>query len=219
MKILLATADLAEIRWAASNGLLDGVMTSPAQLRSEDHDERELLSDMCRVANAPVYVTVHAVDGEDVYRDGKEMARLSDQIVVQIPLVEDALGAVRKLAADGIRVASLLVFNGAQGLLAAKAGAASVVTPIDQLDQGGQSGTDVLRELRAVFDASATECEIVALRPASAAQFTECALAGADAIAVTPTVLRLLLVHPLTDRGLDRLLSELVKQHAAWTPA
>jgi len=219
MKILLATADVGEIGWAAANGLLDGVITTPALLREADRDERELLADICHAVDEPVYATVHAVDGEDAYRDGKELAHISDQIVVQIPLIEDTIGAIRRLAAEGVRVASLLVFNAAQALLAAKAGAGSVVTPVDHLDDVGHSGIEIVRELRAVFDASGTDCDIIALRPGTAMQFAECALAGADAVAVTPHVLRHLLVHPLTDRGLDQFLHELSKQHSLWTPA
>ena len=211
MKILLASADLDDIAWAATNGFLDGVMTTPALFREHDRDEREQLVDICRVVDAPVYVTVH--------RDGRELSRLSDQIVVQIPLIEDALSAVRRLANDGVRVASLLVFNAAQGLLAAKAGACCVVTPIDHLDQVGHSGIEVVRELRAAFDASGTECDIIALRPTTAMQFAACALAGADAVAVGASELRHLLVHPLTDRGIDQFLSELARHHSAWTPA
>lgn len=219
MRILLASADLDDIVWSASNGLLDGVMTTPSLLGEHDRDEREQLAEICRTIDVPVYVTVHAVDGDDAYRDGKELARISDQIVVQIPLVEDALGAVRRLTGEGIRVASLLVFNAAQALLAAKAGASSVVTPIDHLDQVGHSGIDIVRELRAVFDASGTECDIIAVRPTTAMQFAECALAGADAVAVHASALRHLLVHPLTDRGIDQFLNDIARQHSSWTLA
>ena len=217
MKILLASADVGEVSWAATNGLLDGVVTTPGLLRDAERDERELLTDICHAADAEVYVAVRAVDGEDVYRDGKELARISDQIVVQIPLVEDAVGAIRRLTSEGVRVASLLVFNAAQALLAAKAGACCVVTPVDDLDEAGHSGIEIVRELRAVFDVSATDCDVVALRPTTAMQFAECARAGADAVAVSPPVLHHLLVHPLTDRGLDQFLNELSKQHSVWS--
>jgi transaldolase len=220
MKILLASADLDDIAWASASGFLDGVMTTPALLREHERDEREQLQDICRVIDAPVYVTVHAVDGEDVYQDGKELARISDQIVVQIPLVEDAVIAVRRLTNDGVRVASLLVFNAAQALLAAKAGACSVVTSIDHLDQVGHSGIDIVRELREAFDASGTECDVIAMRPTTAIQFAQCAVAGADAVAVGAPVLRHLLVHPLTDRGIDQFLNDIARHHhTAWTPA
>lgn len=219
MKILLASADVEQVRWAASAGLLDGVLTTPGLLGAADGaSERELLDDIARATNVPIYVSVHAIDAADVYRDARELAKLSDAIVVQIPLVEDAIVAIRRLRGDGVRVAATLVFNAAQALLAAKAGAQSVVTPIDHLDAVGHGGVQVVRELRAVFDASATECDVIAVRPATASQFTECALAGADGVALTPDVLRSLLLHPLTDRGLDQFLRDL-SQHRQWTPA
>lgn len=219
MKIFLASADLDDIAWAAASGFLDGVLTSPPLFREQERDERDQIAEICRVVDAPVYVTVHAVDGDDVYRDGKELSRLSDQIVVQVPLVEDAIGAIRRLSNEGVRVSSLLVFNAAQALLAAKAGACSVVTAIDHLDQVGRGGVDVVRELRTAFDASGTECDVIALRPTTAMQFADCAVAGADAVALGASALRHLLVHPLTDRGIDQFLSDLARHHAAWTPA
>jgi transaldolase len=215
MKIYLASVDVDDIRWGATTGLLDGVVTSPALVAaSATRPERELLADVCRVAGGPVFVTVHAVDAESIYRDAKELAKISDQIVVQVPLVEDAIAAVRRLCMDGVRVAAMLVFNGAQGLLAAKAGATSVITPVDQLDTVGHSGVQVIRELRSVFDATRSECDIIAVRPRTATQLADCVLAGADGVAVTADVLRNLLVHPLTDRGLDQLLNDLSKQRA-----
>lgn len=220
MKIILASADLDDIRWAADAGLLDAVLTTPAMLGDADGpSERELLADICRAAGTPVYVSVHAIDPADIYRDGRELARLSDAIVVQVPLVEDAIVAIRRLCGDGVHVAATLVFTAAQAILAAKAGAQSVVTPIDHLDAVGQSGVQVVRDLRAVFDASATECDVIAVRPATASQFTDCALAGADGVAVRADVLRNLLLHPLTDRGLDQFLRDLSQQHRQWTPA
>ncbi len=218
MRLLLATADLDEIRWADASGLLDGVLTTPALLREAgaDHD-RDRIQAICALTTAPVYVAVHGVSGEDIYRDARAMARLSDQVIVQVPLVEDAFGAMHRLSTDGVRLAAMLVFNAAQALLAAKAGASSVITPLDQLDAVGHSGGDVVRELRRVFDASRTECDILAVRPHTAQQFSDAALAGADGIAVSPDVLRALLVHPLTDRGLDQFLNDVSKLHGGWT--
>ena len=217
MKIFLASTDVDDIRWASSSGLLDGVMTTPALLAATAAGaERERLGDICRAAAVPVFVTVRAVAADAIYRDGKELAKVSDQLVVQVPLVEDSIGAIRRLCMDGVRVAAMLVFNGAQGLLAAKAGAASVITPVDQLDAVGHSGINVIRELRSVFDAARTECDIVAVRPHTATQLADCVLAGADGVAVSADVLRNLLVHPLTDRGLDQLLNDLSKQRGTW---
>ena len=217
MKLFLASADIDEIAWAARSGLLDGVVTSPSLVADSGAAERELLREVARLVPGPVFATVHALDTAAIYRDGKELARLSDHIVVQVPFVEESVAAIRRLCADGVRVAATLVFSAAQALLAAKAGSSSVITLVDDLDDTGRDGTEVVRELRAVFDASATECDVVAFRPATAAQFTQCALSGADAVAMAPDVLRSLLVHPLTDRGMDRFMNELSRQHGTWS--
>jgi transaldolase len=217
MRLFLATTNLDEIRWAIEHGFVDGVLTTPALFAAHPHVEpREVLGDICRAApTLPVFAFVGAVRGDDVYQDGRDLARISDQVVVQVPFVEDTLRAMRKLGAEGVRVAATLVFGAAQAILAAKAGAALVSTPIDQLDALGQDGLEVVREIRGVFDPHDVECDVLAAMPRNAVQFTACVRAGADAIAIAPSVLRSLLLHPLTDRGLDLLLTDLSKRHKA----
>ena len=127
MRIFIATAKLDDIRWATGHGLVDGVLTTPSLLTAEVHPAgaRELLADICRTAGLPVAVTVGSVHSSDIYRDAKELAKLGDGVLVQIPFVEDAVVAMKKLNAEGIRVAATLVFNAAQAVLAAKAGCAA----------------------------------------------------------------------------------------------
>ena len=211
MKILLASATLDDIRWAVSHALVDGVATSPALLSAESGipDDRDLLGEICRATGLPVWATVASVNADDIYRDGRELAKISDQVIVQVPLVEDAVTAMRRLSSEGVRVTAMLVFNGAQAILAAKAGACYVSTSIDQLDALGQDSTRVVRDLREVFDAGAVECEVLASLPQNSAQFAQCAAAGADAISVSAGTLRSLLLHPLTDRGIDQFLNDL----------
>jgi transaldolase len=211
MKIYLASATLDDIRWAVSHGLVDGVITTPALIGAVTGtpDDHELLAEICRATALPVAASVASVHGADIYRDGRELAKISDQIVVQVPLVEDAITAMCRLSSEGVRVTATLVFNAAQALLAAKAGASTVSTSIDQLDALGQDSSSVVRQLRAVFDAGRVECEVTASLPQSSAQVAICATAGADSVAVTATTLRSLLLHPLTDRGLDQFLNDL----------
>jgi len=211
MKIFLASARLDDIRWAVSHALVDGVATTPALLAAESGvpDDRDLLGEICRATALPVAATVASVNAADIYRDGRELAKISDQIVVQIPLIEDAIASIRRLSAEGVRVTATLVFNAAQALLAARVGASTVSTAMDQLDALGQDATSVIRELRSVFDASTAECEVMAALAQNSAQFAACAHAGADAASVTAPVLRSLLLHPLTDRGLDQFLNDL----------
>jgi transaldolase len=217
MKIFLATARLDEVAWGAAHGMLDGVLTSPGLLADESRgDARAHLQELCRLVHGPVFATVQTIDAAGAYRDGRELAKLSDQIVVELPLVEDTLGAMRRLHADGIRVAATHVFNTAQALLAVRAGASSVVTALDRLDAAGHDSIGVVRDVRAAFDSSHAECDIVAVHPASPTQFGVCACAGADAVALSESLCRALLVHPLTDRGVDEFLGDVAPLRRAW---
>lgn len=218
MKLHVASANLSDIRWAAQRRLIDGVFTTQALIRAEGpDDDRDFISDICRVSPGPVFVTAHAVTAADAYRRARELAKISDQIVVQVPLLEDVVEAIGKLSSDGVRVAATLVFSAAQAVLAAHAGASAVVVPADDLDAAGHDAAAVLRELRGVFDASGAEADIVALRPTNAAQFAACAGAGVDAVSVSGEVLRSLLAHPLTDRGADSFARELSTHPPSWS--
>jgi transaldolase len=217
MKIFLATASTEDVAWGAAHGMLDGVLTTPGLLADDaDRDPRAHLAELCRIVHGPIFAAVSSVDATGAYRDGKELAKLSDQIVVQLPLVEDTLGAMRRLQADGVRVAATHVFNSAQALLAARAGASSVVMSVDRLDSAGHDGIAMIAELRTAFDASDAECDVVALHATSPSQFGACAVAGADAVAVSADLCRALLVHPLTDRGIDEFLGDVARLRRAW---
>jgi transaldolase len=218
MKIYLASANLDDIRWAASRRLIDGVITTHSILAQENPDnEREHLLELCRATEGAVFVTVHALTAADIYRDARELARLSDQIVVQVPLLEESVEAIHRLTTDGVRVAATLVYGGAQAILASRVGATAVVVSIDDLDGAGHDAIGVLRDLRLVLDAAGGESDVIALRPATATQFAACAAAGADGVAVSAAALRGLLVHPLTGRALDQLHQVLSTQHVAWS--
>ena len=217
MKIFLATARTDDVAWGAAHGMLDGVLTSPALLAEEARDDaRAHLVELCRLVHGPIFASVQAIDAAGAYRDGKELAKLSDQIVAQLPLVEETLGAMRRLRADGVRVAATHVFNTAQALLAVRAGASSVVIALDQLDAAGHDAIGVVRDVRAAFDSSDAECDVVAVAPASPTQFGACACAGADAVAVSESLCRALLVHPLTDRGVGQFLGDVARLRRVW---
>jgi transaldolase len=212
MKIHLASATLTDIRWAVDHGLADGIVTSPALLAAEragDGEVREHLEEICRSVALPVTVSVAAVDPGDIHRDGRELAKLGDNVVVQVPFVDDAVVAIRRLTSDGVRVAASLVFSAAQALMAAKSGAQVVTVPIDQLDALGQDSMVVVHEMRRLFDRGEIECDLMTAFPRSAAEFTACGLHGADAVTIGVSAMRDLLVHPLTDRGVDHFLRDL----------
>ena len=217
MKIYLATASTDDVSWGAAHGMLDGVLTTPGLLADDaDSEMRVHLAELCRLVHGPIFASVHAIDAAGAYRDGRELAKLSDQIIVQLPFLEESLGAMRRLHADGIRVSATHVFNSAQGLIAARAGASSVVTSVDRLDAAGHDGVAMIAELRSAFDASDAECDVIALHASTPARFGACAIAGADGVGVTADTCRALLVHPLTDRGIDEFLGDVARLRRAW---
>ena len=214
MKLLIASAGLADIGAACEAALVDGVYTTPAMLHASDAmaDPYTQLDEICRLANRPVYAMVSAATTNDIVRDARDLAKLSDFIVVRIPFVEDAVPAIRRLSAEGIRVAATLVFSPAQALLAAKAGASTVSVQLDSLESQGQDGTAVVADIHGLFEGYQVPCDILAVPVSSPARLLACAKAGADLCAVTAADLRAMLLHPLTDRGMDQFLSDLSRR-------
>jgi len=209
MRIFLETADLAEIRWASAAGIAEGVLTNAASLAhgAADGDVHAQLADICRIVPGPVMVDVMSVQADEIYREGRDLAKTADNVVVNVPMIEEALLAMRRLARDGIRVNTTFVFSAAQALLAAKAGASYVSPSVRGLDEVGNDGLGLVRSIREIFDNYVLECEILAASLSDAFHLTEAARIGADAAVVSPPLLRSLLVHPLTDRHLDQFLN------------
>ena len=216
MRVLLDTASVADIQWAAATGIIEGVTTNLSLLAQEagERDYKLHLMEICRLVDGMVSAQVISVDAEGMYREGKELSRLGDNVVVEIPMIEEGLLATRRLVMDGVRVNMTLVFNAAQALFAAKAGASYVSPFLGRLDDIGADGLGVLRDIRGIFDHYRFECEILASSIRTPRHFLESARAGADAATVPPRVLRSLLLHPLTDVGLDQFLSDWSKRIA-----
>ena len=214
MNIFLESSSIEEIRLAASSGLVQGVIFAPDDSpgSSPSGDGRGQLEELSQEFAIPICVSVGAVNSADIYREAKELARISDHIVVQVPLVEDALSPMYRLSNEGVGICATLVYTGAQALIAAKAGASMVRISLDDLEELGQRGSDAIAEIRTVLEASGMEADVMAASPTTPAQFSDCVTAGANVISIAPATIRSLLVHPLTDRGLDRLLSGLSRR-------
>ena len=210
MKIFLDTANLADIRWAAQAGLIDGVTTNPSLLSKDagDLEPDDVLKEICSMVDGPVSAEVVAVDTEGMYEEGRKLARLDDNIVVKIPMIEDGMIAVRRLRAEGIRVNVTLCFSSVQCLIAAKAGATFVSPFLGRLDDIGHDGMDVVRETRQIFDNYGVETELLAASIRHPRHVAEAALIGADIATMPTATLKRLLLHPLTDRGLDQFLND-----------
>jgi len=185
----MACANLAPADWTASQ-------------------YRERVFELAKLVRGPVCADVGAVDAEGIYRDGKELARGADHVIVNVPMIEEGLQAARRLSADGHRVNLTLVFGAAQALFAAKAGATYVSVAAGELEELGERGAGALREMRHLLDQHRAECELIAVGIETASQFVDAAKAGVDGVGISADLLRSLLVHPLTDRGLDQVLHD-----------
>lgn len=213
MQFFLDTANLGDIRWAARTGLIDGVTTNPTLVAkvAGELDPRDILKEICSLVDGPVSAEVVGVQTDDMYNEGRELAKIADNIVVKIPMIEDGLVAVRRLTSEGIRVNVTLCFSPTQCLIAAKAGAAYVSPFLGRIDDIGHDGMDVIRETRIIFDNYEIETEILAASIRHPRHVTEAAMLGADVATMPTDVLRKLLLHPLTDRGLDQFLNDWAK--------
>lgn len=210
MKFFLDTASLKDISWAAQAGLIDGVTTNPSLLAKQagDLDPRDVLKEICSLVDGPVSAEVVAIDGPGMLKEGQELAKIADNVVVKIPMLEEGMVAVRQLAGLGIKTNVTLCFSSVQCLIAAKAGASFVSPFIGRLDDVGQEGMDVIREARVIFDNYGIATEILAASIRHPRHVVDAAMIGADVATLPPEVLKKLLLHPLTDRGLDQFLND-----------
>ncbi len=210
MKFFLDTADVSDIKWAAGAGLIDGVTTNPSLMSRDagEVDPKSVLEEICASVDGPVSAEVIAVDADGMYNEGRELARLADNIIIKIPMIEDGLVATRKLVADGIKVNVTLAFSSVQCLIAAKAGATYVSPFLGRLDDIGHDAMDLIRETRLIYDNYDYETEILAASIRHPRHVAEAAMAGADVATIPTDVLKKLLLHPLTDRGLDQFLND-----------
>jgi len=210
MNIFVESVSADEIRKAWSAGLADGVMFGDAiHAAAAPGNESELLEAIATEFAMPICVEVGAINETDMYNMARELSRISDHVVIQLPLVEDAVGPIHRLSMEGVRVCANFVFNGAQAVLAAKAGASMVRVSLQDLDAQGQTSANAVTEIRALLEASDCECDVMVASPSTTAQFTECITAGAQIVSIRPEVLHALMLHPLTDRGIDRFLSRI----------
>jgi len=208
MKIFLDTASLAEIREAATLGVVDGITTNPSLLAKEKGDPEEILVEICKTIDGPISGEVVATDAEGMLREGRQLASLHKNIVVKCPCTAEGLKATKLLTAEGKRVNMTLVFSATQALLAAKAGARFVSPFVGRLDDIATPGMELVSDIIQIFDHYDYECEVLAASLRSPLHVLEAARMGADIGTMPPSVFQSLLKHPLTDIGLKRFIDD-----------
>lgn len=210
MNLFIESTSLDEIRSSVQSGLADGVVLPEAEYAgSVSAEGRELIAAIAQEFAIPICVTITALGGDDMYREARELAKITDHVVVLMPLIDEAVVAMHRLSLEGVDVCANFVVTAAQAVLAAKAGASSVRISLQDLDAHGRTSSDAVADIRSLLEASSCECDVMVASPQTSTQFTECISAGAQIVSIRPDVLHSLLLHPLTDRGLDRFLNSL----------
>ncbi len=208
MKFFLDTANLEEIRQAASMGLIDGVTTNPSLIAREKGDFRDLLRQICAAVPGPISAEVVALDAEGMVREGRELAKIADNITVKVPVTLEGLKAVRTFAGEGIKTNVTLIFSPLQALMAAKAGATFVSPFVGRLDDVGASGMEVVSQIVEIYENYGFTTEVLVASIRHPMHVVEAALMGADVATMPWKVLQQLIQHPLTDIGIQRFLDD-----------
>jgi transaldolase len=209
MKFFVDTADIAEIKELAATGLLDGVTTNPSLIAKAGKPIKDAIAEICAVVPGPVSAEVAATETSEMLREGRILGKIAKNVAVKVPLTWDGLKACKALTGEGFMVNVTLCFTAAQALLAAKAGAAFISPFVGRLDDIGLDGMEVVREIRTIYDNyPGLKTEILAASIRTPNNVKEAALAGADIATVPPAVLKGLVKHPLTDKGLEAFLAD-----------
>jgi len=208
MKIFIDTANINEIKEAASMGLLDGVTTNPSLVAKEGKEFKTLLKEICSIVNGDISAEVIATDHEGMLREGRELAKIDDKIVIKVPLVKEGLKAVRQFKAEGIRTNVTLCFSPTQALLAAKAGAYILSPFVGRLDDISTNGMELISQIITIYRNYNYDTQVLVASVRHPLHVVEAALMGADIATIPFNVLTQLIKHPLTDLGLEKFLSD-----------
>lgn len=208
MKIFIDTANIDEIRRAATLGVVDGVTTNPSLVAKEGKPFRDVLREICEAVDGPVSAEVVGLKAEEMIAEARDLAGLHENIVVKVPMTTEGLKAVHALSAEGIRTNVTLVFSAPQALLAAKAGATFVSPFVGRLDDQGQNGMDLVGQIVTIYRNYGFDTEVIVASVRHPIHVTEAAMLGADVATIPFKVIEALARHPLTDIGIERFLAD-----------
>ena len=208
MKIFIDTANIREIKEADSWGILDGVTTNPTLVSREKRDFKDLIMEIISIVDGPISVEVIGLESHVMVEEARGLSKLSDNVVVKIPMTKEGLKAVKVLSSEGVKTNVTLVFTANQGLLAAKAGATYVSPFIGRLDDIGFEGMEVVRDLVWIFETYDYETDVIVASIRHPMHVIEAAKSGAGVATIPFKVLDQMFKHPLTDAGIDRFLAD-----------
>lgn len=208
MKIFLDTANLEQIKQAASWGLLDGVTTNPTLVSKENQKFDVLIKKICAVVPGPVSVESVSTKAGAIINEARKLTKIAENVVVKIPICLEGLKATKALAEEGIQVNTTLIFSPSQALLAAKAGSRYLSPFVGRLDDISSDGLDLVEQIVTIIHNYGFESEVIVASIRHPLHFVDAAMMGADIATVPFATLEKLIKHPLTDIGMERFLKD-----------
>ena len=211
MKFFVDTADTDAIRELADLGMVDGVTTNPSLILKAGRDIMEVTKEICDMVSGPVSAEVVATEAEAMLAEGRKLAKIAPNIAIKLPLTWDGLKACKVLSGEGHMVNVTLCFSAAQALLAAKAGATFISPFVGRLDDIHLDGMQLIADIRVIYDNYGFETQILTASVRTVNHAIEAAKIGADVMTAPPAVIKAMVQHPLTDKGLDQFLKDWAK--------
>jgi transaldolase len=208
MKFFVDTAEVNEIRELADIGLLDGVTTNPSLIAKSGRQFKEVIAEICSIVPGPVSAEVVSLDYAGMMREAAELKKIAKNVTIKVPLTIDGLKACKALTSEGTMVNVTLCFSANQALLAAKAGASFISPFVGRLDDIHLDGTELIAEIRQIYDNYAFDTEILAASLRTPLHVKQVALIGADVATMPPAVIKGLVKHPLTDKGIEQFMAD-----------
>jgi transaldolase len=208
VKFFIDTADIEEIKAAHLRGWVDGVTTNPTLIAKSGKPFFDVIKEICKTVPGPVSAEVISLEADGMIREGKELAKLADNVVVKIPMTENGLIAVRKLTSEGIKTNVTLVFSAIQALLIAKAGATMVSPFVGRLDDIGQNGMDLIQDILQIYENYDFETEVLVASIRHPVHLLEAGKMGAHIATIPFKVMQQLCLHPLTDKGIKSFMDD-----------
>ncbi len=214
MKIYVDSADVKDIQAALDLGLCDGVTTNPTLIAKTGKSMEQCIRDICAIVKGPVHAEVLSLKYEDILAEGRQLAKIASNVVVKIPMMQDALRAVKTFADEGINTNVTLIFSASQAILAAKAGATNVCPFVGRLDDISFDGSQLIDEIMDIFtNYPAIETEVIVASIRDPLHVLNSASSGAHILTIPSKVLNQMARHPLTDKGIEQFLED-AKQFA-----
>lgn len=208
MKFFIDTANIEEIKEALDMGMVDGVTTNPSLIAKESGEFKEIIANICKLVEGPVSAEVISLEYDGMVKEARELAKISDNIAVKIPMTVPGLKAVKTLSGEGIKTNVTLVFSALQALMAAKAGATFVSPFIGRLDDLAEDGTGLVEEIVRIYENYGFETQIIVASIRNSLHVLNAALIGADIATIPYKVLNKLAAHHMTDKGIDAFMAD-----------